>query len=188
MGHGRPCLSALAVSLLVSGTALQSHEADRSLHASSTDGGADHFAKPAGNGPRRHRPVPGNRPACPRVGRGQGTRPDYPPTGRRGHPPQRPCAPEACGSDHAASRHRAGVGVRDQGDRGATSRCRASMREPSSSSRKRRSPSSMRKNCRPWWRTKSGTSTSGRNVNVPSKSVTAAVSKIWSSCAMASPS
>ena len=42
-----------------------------------------------------------------------------PSTGRRGHRLQRLCAPEACGSDHAASGHRARVGVRNQGDRRA---------------------------------------------------------------------
>ena len=51
-----------------------------------------------------------------------------------------------------------------------------------------RSTCSMRTSSRHWWPTKSGTSTSGRNANVPSSSLTAAVSRIWSSCATPSPS
>ena len=71
--------------------------------------------------------------------------------------------------------------------------CAAGSHRPACASRhphlgSQRSPWSMRTNSRPWWRTKSGTSTSGRNANVPSSSLTAAVSRTWSSCAMASPS
>ena len=62
------------------------------------------------------------------------------------------------------------------------------VREPSSSSRNQRLLCSKRTNSRPWWRTRSATDTSGRNASVPSGSLTAAVSRTWSSCAMPSPS
>ena len=60
--------------------------------SSAADAGAIQLAKPAGNGPRRLRPVSEDRPAGASVGRTQSTRLEFPSRGRRGHQSERRCA------------------------------------------------------------------------------------------------
>ena len=126
MGPGTTCLSAVLASLFASGAFLRATEPiaeaahDQVPHETAA---LTTSQRPVGNRPRHHDPVSGNPRPAP-VSAEDKARVEYPSTGRRGPPLERLCAPEACGSEQAASGHRARVGVRDQGDRCATGRHR----------------------------------------------------------------
>ena len=141
MGHGTTCLSAVVASLFVSGAFLRATEPiaevshDQFPHETVALTTSQNLLATDPNAIARFletaRPAPVSAEDKARALRTLPLEGEVTDLERLG-------APEACGSDQAASGHRPRVGVRDQGDRRAAGSHRACMREPSSSSRKQR--------------------------------------------------